>query len=95
MTVFKNVHEPIIDRELFEQIQLKRGKTRKRLMANGEKNMFSGLLVCSDCGSNLNYHLTNRGISSFCCPGSNQGRRKDCPSAHYVRMDFLEEVVLA
>ena len=95
MTVFKNVHEPIIDRELFEQIQLKRGKTRKRLMANGEKNMFSGLLVCSDCGSNLNYHLSSRGISSFCCPGSNQGRRKDCPSAHYVRMDFLEEVVLA
>ena len=95
MMVFKNVHEPIIDRELFEQIQLKRGKTRKRLMANGEKNMFSGLLVCSDCGSNLNYHLSSRGISSFCCPGSNQGRRKDCTSAHYVRMDFLEEVVLA
>ena len=95
MMVFKNVHEPIIDRELFEQIRLKRGKTRKRLMANGEKNMFSGLLVCSDCGSNLNYHLSNRGISSFCCPGSNQGRRKDCTSAHYVRMDFLEEVVLA
>ena len=95
MMVFKNVHEPIIDRELFEQIQLKRGKTRKRLMANGEKNMFSGLLVCSDCGSNLNYHLSSRGISSFCCPGFNQGKRKECLSAHYVRMDFLEEVVLA
>ena len=57
--------------------------------------MFSGLLVCSDCGSNLNYHLSSRGISSFCCPGSNQGKRKECLSAHYVRMDFLEEVVLA
>ena len=93
--IFKDVHKPIIDRELFEEIQLKRGKTRKRPMANGEKNMFSGLLVCSDCGSNLNYHLSSRGISSFCCPGSNQGKRKECLSAHYVRMDFLEEVVLA
>ena len=95
MLIFKDVHTPIIDRELFEEIQLKRGKTRKRPMANGEKNMFSGLLVCSDCGSNLNYHLSSRGISSFCCPGSNQGKRKECLSAHYVRMDFLEEVVLA
>lgn len=93
--VFKDVHEPIIERELFEEIQLKRGKTRKRTMSNGEKNMFSGLLVCSDCGSNLNYHFNNRDISFFSCPAFNQGKRKECFSSHYVRMDFLEEVVLA
>lgn len=93
--VFKEVHEPIIDRTIFETIQLRRGKTRKRPMSNGEKNMFSGLLVCSDCGRNLHYHLNNRNISFFSCPGYNQGRRKDCTSTHYVRVDFLEQVVLA
>ena len=90
--VFKEVHEPIIDRTIFETIQLRRGKTRKRPMSNGEKNMFSGLLVCSDCGRNLHYHLNNRNIRFFSC---NQGRRKDCTSTHYVRVDFLEQVVLA
>ena len=93
--VFKEVHEPIIDRTIFETIQLRRGKTRKRPMSNGEKNMFSGLLVCSDCGRNLHYHLSNRNIRFFSCPGYNQGRRKDCTSTHYVRVDFLEQVVLA
>lgn len=93
--VFKDVHEPIIDRTIFETIQLRRGKTRKRSMANGEKNMFSGLLVCSDCGRNLHYHLNNRNIRYFNCPGYNQGNRKDCFSTHYVRVDFLEQVVLA
>lgn len=95
MMVFKDVHEPIIERALYEEVQLKRGKTRKRPMANGEKNMFSGLLVCSDCGSNLNFHVNNRDIHFFSCPNYNQGRRKECSSLHYVRMDFLEEVVLA
>lgn len=93
--VFKDVHEPIIERALYEEVQLKRGKTRKRPMANGEKNMFSGLLVCSDCGSNLNFHVNNRDIHFFSCPNYNQGRREECSSLHYVRMDFLEEVVLA
>lgn len=93
--IFKDVHKPIIDRELFEEIQLKRGKTRKRPMANGEKNMFSGLLVCSDCGSNLHYHGNNRGITYFNCPAYNQGKRKECFSTHYVRTDFLEEVILS
>ena len=93
--VFKEVHEPIIDRTIFETIQLRRGKTRKRPMSNGEKNMFSGLLVCSDCGRNLHYHLNNRNIRFFSCPGYNQGRRKECTATHYVRVDFLEQVVLA
>lgn len=93
--VFKEVHEPIIDRTIFETIQLRRGKTRKRTMSNGEKNMFSGLLVCSDCGRNLHYHLNNRNIRYFSCPGYNQGKRKECFLTHYVRVDFLEQVVLA
>ena len=93
--VFRDVHEAIIDRTIFETIQLRRGKTRKRPMSNGEKNMFSGLLVCSDCGRNLHYHSNNRNIRFFSCPGYNQGKLKDCFKTHYVRVDFLEQVVLA
>ena len=73
--VFQNVHEAIIERAVYEQVQQKRGKIRKRRTNNGEHNMFSGLLVCADCG---NY----------------KGNRGTCTSTHYVRVDFLEEVVL-
>ena len=37
--VFQNVHEPIIERAVFEQVQQKRGKMRKRRTSNGEHNM--------------------------------------------------------
>ncbi len=96
--VFKDVHDAIIDRTTFETIQLRRGKTRKRTKSNGERNMFSGLLVCSDCGKTLHYHHNhqdNRDIEFFSCPGYNQGKRKDCFSTHYIRVDFLEQVLLA
>ena len=95
LLVFKDVHEAIIDRATYESIQLKRGKIRKRTMSNGEHNMFSGLLVCSDCGKTLHYHSNNRDICYYSCPGYNQGKRKTCTSSHYIRVDFLEEVVLA
>ena len=94
--VFQDVHEPIIVRSVWEKIQAKRGKTRKRKKADGEKNMFSGLLVCADCGSNLWYHFNqaNPSIQYFNCSGYNKGGRKICSSTHYIRVDFLEQVVL-
>lgn len=94
--VFKDVHEPIIDHTTFETIQLKRGNTRKRKTFDGERNMFSGLLECPECGSNLNYHFNqkNHDIKYFNCPGHNQGKRKICSKTHYVRVDFLEQVIL-
>lgn len=64
-------------------------------MSNGENNMFSGKLVCSDCGNNLHFHTNNRNIAYYNCAAYNQGRRKECFSTHYVRVDFLEEVMIA
>lgn len=93
--VFKDVHEPIIDRAVWEQVQQKRGKVRKRRTNEGEKNMFSGLLVCADCGNNLHFHFNqgNPEIQYFNC-SNYKGNRGTCTSTHYVRVDFLEEVVL-
>ena len=95
--IFKDVHETIIERSVWELIQERRKqKTRKRKNAEGEKNMFSGLLVCADCGSNLWYHFNqgNPEIQYFNCSGYNKGKRKICNSTHYIRVDFLEKVVL-
>ena len=93
--VLKDVHEPIIDRCVWEQVQQKRGKVRKRRTNDGERNMFSGLLVCADCGSNLHFHFNqgNPDIKYFNC-SNYKGNRGSCTSTHYVRVDFLEQVVL-
>ena len=93
--VFQDVHEAIIERAVYEQVQQKRGKIRKRRTNNGEHNMFSGLLVCADCGSNLHFHFNqgNPEIKYFNC-SNYKGNRGTCTSNHYVRVDFLEEVVL-
>ena len=93
--IFKDVHEPIIERSIFEQVQQKRGKIRKRRTNEGEHNMFSGLLVCADCGSNLHFHFNqgNPEIKYFNC-SNYKGNRGTCTSTHYVRVDFLDQVVL-
>ena len=93
--IFENVHEPVINRAIWEQVQEKRGKIRRRKPKDGERNMFCGLLVCADCGHNLNYHFNqgNHDIKYFNCSNYNSGRGS-CTSTHYIRVDFLEQVVL-
>ena len=93
--IFQDVHEPIIERAVFEQVQQKRSKIRKRRTHEGERNMFSGLLVCADCGHNLHFHFNqgNPDIKYFNC-SNYKGNRGTCTSTHYVRVDFLEQVVL-
>ena len=93
--IFQDVHEPIIERTVFEQVQQKRGKIRKRRTHEGERNMFSGLLVCAGCGHNLHFHFNqgNPDIKYFNC-SNYKGNRGSCTSTHYVRVDFLEQVVL-
>jgi len=89
------VHEPIVDRAVWERVQKKRGKARKRKTNDGEHNPFSGLLVCGDCGHNLHYHFSqaNPDIHYFNC-SNYKGNRGTCNATHYIRVDFLEQVVL-
>lgn len=93
--IFKDAHEAVVERAVFEQVQEKRGKMRKRRTNEGERSLFSGLLVCADCGRNLHFHFNqgNPDIKYFNCSNYN-GNRGTCTSTHYVRVDFLEQVVL-
>ena len=93
--IFKDVHEAIIDRTTWEKIQERRGKVRKRRTHEGEKHMFSGLLVCADCGNNLHFHFNqgNPEIEYFNC-SNYKGNRGTCNETHYIRADSLEQVVL-
>ena len=94
MAVFLDVHEPIIERSRWECVQEMRKQTRRRKARARESNMFSGLLVCADCGTKLNYHFNqgNPEIKYYNC--ANNNNRGSCKQTHYVRADFIEAVVL-
>ena len=94
--IFLNVHESIIDRQTWEKVQaLQKGTRRKKTTVTQAPSVFSGLLKCPECGSNLNFHFNqnNHDIKFFSCQNHNSGYRK-CSKTHYIRLDFLEQVVL-
>ena len=94
--IFLNVHEASIDRQTWEKVQaLQKGTRRKKPTVTQEPSVFSGLLKCPECGGNLNFHFNQNShdIKFFSCQNHNSGYRK-CSKTHYIRLDFLEQVVL-
>ena len=95
--IFKNVHEPIIDRETFERVQELVAKTKRRAPkhTNAEKNMFCDLVYCADCGSKMWFNVKHdkTDIPFFSC-GNYKGNRGTCRSTHYIRADALEQIVM-
>lgn len=96
--VFRDRHEPIIDRDTFEQVQERFRKTKRRAPKdhNGEKHLLSDYLYCADCGSKLWYHTNtiNKDIHFFSCSNYKSDYRGTCPTRHYIRADAIEQVVL-
>ena len=94
--IFKDVHEPIIDRETWEKVQelTKNSKRRKPKNENVKKSIFTNLLYCGDCGHKLwfNINKQNPSIRFYSC-SNYKGLRGTCESTHYVREDSLEQVV--
>ena len=95
--IFKDVHKPIIDREVFEQVQELIAKTKRRSLKkkDEEKHLFSGMLYCADCGSKLWYRTNtiNNDIHFYSCCNYKTDTRGTCETRHYIRADAIEEVV--
>ncbi len=94
-TVFRDVHEPIIDRDSFERVQTLLSRAKRRAPKSGEKNMFCGLLRCADCGQPMWYHTNtqNPNIHFFSCSNYGKDYRGTCATRHYIRADAVEQVV--
>ena len=91
--VFENTHEPIIEPDKWERVQELRTQ-RKRPNRYGEMGLFSGLLVCADCGRIMyeqRYAKEKRHQDCYIC-GSYKKRTADC-TAHFIRADALTEGV--
>ncbi|MDL2287120.1 recombinase family protein [Eubacteriales bacterium OttesenSCG-928-G02] len=92
--VHKDVHEPIIERFTWEDVQKSFGNTKYRKPKHIEKNMFAGLMECSDCGANLNYKYTHDNPDNhyFSCRNkrANNGL---CSKTHHIRVDTITDIV--
>ncbi len=97
--IFKDIHEPIINREVFERVQQMKVKTKRRAPKNndGEKHLLSDYLYCGDCHKKLWYHTNtnNKDIHFFSCSNYVKDYRGTCPTRHYIRADAIEQVVIS
>lgn len=93
--IFLNTHEAIISRETFEDVQKELAKRKGHSVPiRFETGMFSGLLICSDCGAHLTKHKykTKTGsVINYVCSVYRQ-HYNSCTS-HYIREDELLRIV--
>ena len=96
--IFRDVHEPIIDRDTWETVQKLTARTKRRApkKENARKQIFSRLIRCADCGSNMSYHTNtvNKDIHYFSCSNYVKDTRGTCQARHYIRADALEQIVI-
>lgn len=94
--IFENTHEPLVSQELWDVVQKVR-ESRHRPPKSGIPPLFSGLLICADCGSNLiSYQVTYNGVTTkkYTCSKYRNTRGIYYCTAHYVREDVMETLVL-
>ena len=92
--VFENTHPALITREVWDIVQRVR-KNKRRLTKMEEQNKYSGLVFCSDCGSNMvlhRAHTMSASYNHFTC----RTYKKDgeACTGHYIRECVLDEIVL-
>ena len=88
--------EPLVSRELFEQVQKDFAERRKTKKApTGRIYLFSGLLVCKECGRRMtatyNTSATQHPVY-YRCPGHYMG--KLCPQGKNVQEYQIEQALL-
>ena len=88
----ENAHAPIIDRDIWEKVQIIR-ENKRRPNKSGITSMFSGLLYCADCGAKLSLATANGYAHFRCSQYKRTSRTQDC-TQHYIREDALNQLVL-
>lgn len=89
--IVQGTHEPIIDKEVFYQVQdMLKGKSKNRDRKTGSPATFSGKLICGRCYGNMTKSGGHKGVEYYACPRCRTMGRKGM-TAH---SDFLEKQIL-
>ena len=91
-TYIENAHTPLIDRELWDKVQMIRA-SKRRPTKNGATSIFTGLLECADCGTKLSLRSSKSYLYFRCSKYKGNSRSGVC-TQHYVREDALYQLVL-
>ena len=97
--ITENVHEPIIDRTDFENVQrILENAPVKRPNGDGEIHPLSGLLFCKDCGAKMHIRIDYRNGGKrhvAYCSEYHKGKTKNpkCSSPHIMDADLLMQTV--
>ncbi|MCJ8008086.1 recombinase family protein [Lederbergia wuyishanensis] len=92
-TLYEAVHERIISREEFWELQDILEKRRMHGGKNQTSNYyFSTILKCGRCGSSLSGHKGGRGEKTYRCSGKKSG--KNCTS-HIIKEDTLVKKIFS
>jgi len=97
----ENTHEPIVGKELWDKVQsYSRRSYNPRRRKDGERNLFTGLLYCADCGFRLRGQLERRTrkdgsehrYTSYIC-GTYANNGKNACTIHWIGEKSLSELV--
>ncbi len=94
--IVEDMHEPIIDKNTFNEVQdiLRTNAKVKYNRKNKDKYLFSGLLICKECGHKLTIlEKKNKGNNSHytqCSQYTKKGRYGVC-NIHRINYNLLEE----
>ena len=97
--ITENVHEPIIDRATFENVQrILDNSPVKRPNGDGEIHPLSGLLFCKDCGARMYVRIDHRNGGKrrvAYCSEYHKGKSKNpkCSSPHIMDADLLMQTI--
>ena len=98
----ENTHEAIIDRDMFEQVQVKIVEAteafKKRHGSNSgeirKQNFYTGKITCGGCGNRMVLGKENKGVLVYRC-GANTNHKaggNECKK-HRVEKEYLDESV--
>ena len=93
----ENMHEPIIDKELFYKAQAL-NKVDTRVQNSGNLSIWAGILKCSDCGRAMHkkYSKNKNGkIYEYYICGTYRKKSNKLCTKHTIKLEDLENSVLA
>lgn len=83
----KNMHEPIINEKVFDEVQKIISVKKKKLKDEDSPQIFIGLLRCPDCGKTLSFKRTKdrKSYGHFACTTFRTFGKSYC-TMHYIRL---------
>ena len=92
----ENMHEPIIDKELFNRAQELR-KVDTRVQSTGNLSMWAGILKCADCGRAMHKKYcknTSGTVYEYYICGTYRKKSKKLCTKHTLKVEELEQSVI-